>query len=175
MNQSFSIPVWFGTVFGILLLEGFVVTTLDVAVRLNRYLLEELWKMLFQKPSAWLLNPWFNTALAAGGMYALSRWNVLPVLWRVFGSANQMMAAMALLVITVWMRSHGRSYRFALIPCVFMFMTTLTSTCITLRLNYQQKNWPLFAACLVLLVLAAGMISLAVKRVSSTASEPTSG
>jgi carbon starvation protein len=162
-QQAFGMPVWMGTVFGILLLEGFVVTTLDVAVRLNRYLLEELWKMALRRPPRWMLNPWFNTAIAAFGMYALSRWNVLPVLWRVFGSANQMMAAMALLVVTVWMRAHGRRFLFALIPCVFMFVTTLTSTALSLRLNFAQHNWVLSAACLILLCLATGMIVLAVR------------
>jgi carbon starvation protein len=163
LNQAFHLPVWGGTVFGILLLEGFVVTTLDVAVRLNRYLLEELWKMAFPSPRRWLLNPWFNTALAVGGMYALSRWNVLPVLWRVFGSANQMMAAMALLVVATWMRAHGRKYFFALIPAIFMFLTTLTSTSISLHQNLLQRNWPLSLACAVLLGLAVGTILLAVQ------------
>jgi len=163
LHQAFGLPVWMGAVFGILLLEGFVVTTLDVAVRLNRYLLEELWKMACRQPPGWILNPWFNTAIAAFGMYALSRWNVLPVLWRVFGSANQMMAAMALLVIAVWLRAHGRKFLFALIPCAFMFVTTLTSTALTLRQNLAQHNWVLAAACLILLGLAAGMIVLAVQ------------
>jgi carbon starvation protein len=163
MHQAFGLPVWGGTVFGILLLEGFVVTTLDVAVRLNRYLFEELWKMAFRTPPRWLLNVWLNTGLAVCGMYALSRWNVLPVLWRVFGSANQMMAAMALVVIAVWMRNHGRKFLFALIPSAFMFVTTLTSTALTLQQNFQQRNWPLFVACLILLVLAGGTILLAVR------------
>lgn len=163
MNLGFGIPVWMGAVFGILLLEGFVVTTLDVAIRLNRYLLEELWRTTLKQPPRWMLNPWFNTALAAGVMYALARWNVLPVLWRVFGSANQMMAAMALLVIVAWMRAHGRRFLFALIPCVFMFVTTLASTTISLRQNLAQHNWPLSIACAVLLCLAVGMIVLATR------------
>lgn len=162
-HQAFGFPVWTGTVFGILLLEGFVVTTLDVAVRLNRYLLEELWKMVFRRPPWWTMNVWFNTLLAVFGMYALSRWNVLPVLWRVFGSANQMMAAMALLVVTVWMRAHGRRYLFALIPSIFMFVTTLTSTTISLGLNLAGDNWVLSVACLVLLCLAVGMIVLSIR------------
>ncbi len=172
LHQAFGLPVWGGTVFGILLLEGFVVTTLDVAVRLNRYLLEELWKMVFKTPPQWLLNPWVNTALAASVMYALSRWNVLPVLWRVFGSANQMMAAMALLVIAVWMRDHGRKFLFALIPSAFMFVTTLTSTALSLRQNFQQQNWPLFLACLILLVLALGTIVLAVRALRRPPAQP---
>ncbi|HOW65799.1 MAG TPA: carbon starvation CstA family protein [Candidatus Paceibacterota bacterium] len=158
LHSAFHVPVWCGTVFGILLLEGFVVTTLDVAVRLTRYLLEELWKIVWSRPHPLLLNIWFNTGLAVLGMYVLSRWNALPVLWRVFGSANQMMAAMALLVVAAWMRQHGRRYAFALIPCVIMFVTTLTSTAITLRLNILSKNWSLTAACLILFALAFGMI-----------------
>ena len=43
-NRGLGIPVALGTVFGILLVEGFVITTLDAAVRLNRYLFEELWR-----------------------------------------------------------------------------------------------------------------------------------
>lgn len=161
LNQSFHLPTWFGAVFGILLLEGFVVTTLDVAVRLNRYLLEELWKMVFRHPPGWMLNVWFNTALAALAMYALSRWNALPVLWRVFGSANQMMAAMALLVVAVWMRAHGRKFLFALLPCGFVFITTLTATALSLVQTFNQRNWALFTACLILSGLALGMIVLA--------------
>ena len=41
-HLGLDIPVALGTVFGILLVEGFVITTLDAAVRLNRYLFEEL-------------------------------------------------------------------------------------------------------------------------------------
>ena len=48
-NRGLGIPVALGTVFGILLVEGFVITTLDAAVRLNRYLFEELWTIVFKK------------------------------------------------------------------------------------------------------------------------------
>jgi len=169
LHQAFGLPVWGGCVFGILLLEGFVVTTLDVAVRLNRYLLEELWKMAWQTPPRWVLHPYFNTALAVAAMYALSRWNVLPVLWRMFGSANQMMAAMSLLVVAVWMRDHGRKFLFALIPSAFMFLTTLFSTGISLRQNVLQHNWPLALAGVILLGLAAGTLVLAVRALRQPA------
>ncbi len=45
-NHGLRIPVALGTVFGILLVEGFVITTLDTAIRLNRYLFEELWSVV---------------------------------------------------------------------------------------------------------------------------------
>lgn len=46
-NKAFGVPVAVGVVFGMLLLEGFLVTTLDTAVRLCRYLLEEAWGTIF--------------------------------------------------------------------------------------------------------------------------------
>ena len=157
VNLAFGLPVWSGTILGILLLEGFVVTSLDVAVRLNRYLLEEVWRFLFKKPPAIFLNIWFNTGLCVALMFALSRSNSLPVLWQVFGSANQMMGAMALLVAAVWLRDHGRRSAFVLIPAILMFLTTLAATGISLNVNYQSGNWALVAACAVLICLAVGV------------------
>ena len=63
-NRGLGIPVALGTVFGILLVEGFVVTTLDAAVRLNRYLFEELWGILFKKAPRLLKYYWFNSGLS---------------------------------------------------------------------------------------------------------------
>ena len=153
VHLAFGLPVWTGTVLGILLLEGFVVTTLDVAVRLNRYLLEEVWNFLFKNPPAILKSIWFNTSLCVAIMFALSRTNTLPVLWQVFGAANQMMGAMALLVAAVWLRDHGRKMAFVLIPAVLMFATTLAATSISLVQNWNRNNWALVAACAVLITL----------------------
>jgi carbon starvation protein len=155
VNLAFGLPVWTGTVLGILLLEGFVVTTLDVAVRLNRYLLEEVWRFLFRNPPEILRGVWFNTLLCAGVMFLLSRSNSLPVLWQVFGSANQMMGAMALLVAAVWLRDHGRRTLFVLIPAVLMFATTFASTGLALLKNFRESNWALVVACGVLILLGA--------------------
>jgi carbon starvation protein len=157
IHMAFGLPLWAGTVLGILLLEGFVVTTLDVAVRLNRYLLEEIWKFLFHDPHPVLRSTWFNTAICVGLMFLLSRSNTLPMLWQVFGSANQMMGAMALLVAAVWLRDNGRRFIFVLIPSILMFATTLTSTSLALLKNQQLGNWPLVLACGVLLLLGAGV------------------
>ncbi len=49
VHRSLGLPMAFGVVFGMLLLEGFIITTLDTAVRLARYLLEELWATLFAR------------------------------------------------------------------------------------------------------------------------------
>jgi carbon starvation protein len=46
-NAAFGLPIIAGALAGMLLLEGFVITTLDTAVRLNRYLIEEIWQEFF--------------------------------------------------------------------------------------------------------------------------------
>lgn len=46
-NIAFGLPIAAGALAGMLLLEGFVITTLDTAIRLNRYLIEELWLEFF--------------------------------------------------------------------------------------------------------------------------------
>lgn len=174
LHQAFSLPVWFGAVIGILLLEGFIVTTLDAAVRLARYLLQELWRTAFANPPAWLTNAWLNTAIVVIAMFVLSRSNTLPVLWRIFGTANQMMGALALLIVALWMHAQGRRYLFALIPSLIMFATTLTSAFLSLKANMAAANWPLTAACIFLISLSLGMLSLGgMKFYRNTQSLPT--
>lgn len=158
IHLAVGAPVWVGTVLGILLLEGFVVTTLDVAVRLNRYLLEEIWSFALKTPPAFLRNVWVNTAFCVVIMFLLSRSNTLPVLWQVFGSVNQMMGAIALLVVAVWLRDHGKRSIFVVVPAVIMFATTLCSTTLALLQNIQRSNWPLVSTCVVLLMLAIGTL-----------------
>jgi len=174
VHTAFGLPLWAGTILGILLLEGFVVTTLDVAVRLNRYLLEEIWKFLFRNPHPVLRSAWFNTSLCVGLMFLISRSNTLPMLWQVFGSANQMMGAIALLVASVWLRDNGRRWGFTLVPAILMFATTLASTTISLWKNAELGNWPLVATCGVLCLLGIGVavlgarVLLAPRRTAAT-------
>jgi carbon starvation protein len=54
-------------------------------------------------------------------------------LWQLFGAANQLMAALSLLIVTVWLRSEKRNPSFALWPTVFMYLTTLAATLVTAR------------------------------------------
>ena len=57
-------------------------------------------------------------------------------LWQMFGAANQLMAALSLLVVTVWLKSQKRNPAYALWPTVFMYVTTLAATAVTARNLY---------------------------------------
>ncbi len=54
-------------------------------------------------------------------------------LWQLFGAANQLMAALSLLIVTVWLREQKKNPAFALWPTLFMYFTTLAATLVTAR------------------------------------------
>jgi carbon starvation protein len=57
-------------------------------------------------------------------------------LWQLFGAANQLMAALSLLIVTVWLKSMKRNPAYALWPMLFMYITTLAATLVTARNLY---------------------------------------
>jgi carbon starvation protein len=162
-NKGLGIPVALGTVFGILLVEGFVITTLDAAVRLNRYLFEELWAILLKNPPRIMQHYWFNSFLAVVLMCILAYTNAFSSLWPIFGAANQLLAALSLLAVSSWLLIRGRSFFFAVIPAGFMMATTVASLLILLRNYVQRGNYILIFTDLVLLCLSVGVILLSVK------------
>src|SRR5512143_179894 len=52
-------------------------------------------------------------------------------LWQLFGAANQLMAALSLLIVTVWLKEQKKNPAFTLWPTVFMYVTTLAATLVT--------------------------------------------
>jgi carbon starvation protein len=162
-HEGLGIPVALGTVFGILLVEGFVITTLDAAVRLNRYLFEELWTILFKKVPRLFKHYWFNSGVAVALMGALAYSSAFNALWPIFGTANQLLAAMALLTVSAWLLLRKRRNWFTLVPAVFMVATTLVSLGILLSGYIRKGNYILIGADLLLFALSAGVVGLSVK------------
>ncbi len=162
VHRGMGIPMEYGTVFGMLMVEGFIVTTLDTASRLNRYLLEELWSVLFRTTPRLLRSHLFNATLVAGLMFFLCYTNTFKHIWPIFGSANQLMAALTMVVVSVWLASRSRPTWFAVWPALFMMATTLVSLWRLLVDKYiPGGKYPLIAADILLMLLAAGVILLA--------------
>ena len=159
-HRGLGIPVALGTVFGILLVEGFVITTLDAAVRLNRYLLEELWAMLFGRVPALLRHYWFNSGVSVALMWGLAYSNAFSALWPIFGTANQLLAALSLLAVSSWLLLRKKKALITLVPAVFMFVTTLASLGILMAGYLKQRNYILIAADLLLSLLSLGVLAL---------------
>jgi carbon starvation protein len=57
-------------------------------------------------------------------------------LWQMFGASNQLMAALSLLVVAVWLKSEKRNPAFVVVPMIFMYVTTLAATLVTARNLY---------------------------------------
>ncbi len=177
-HRGLGIPVSLGTVFGILLVEGFVVTTLDAAVRLNRYLFEELWSILFKRVPRFLTYYWTNSAISVVLMWVLASSNAFSALWPIFGTANQLLAALTLLTVSAWLLLRRKKNLFTLIPAVFMILTTLVSLVILLNNYLRDGKVLLVGADLLLLGLSGGVVWLFLKTflrpraLSGEASEP---
>ena len=165
LDKAFGFHPVYGTVFGILLVEGFVVTTLDTAVRLNRYLFEELWQVIFKDVPKIMKSYIFNAALAVVCMYLLAYNNAFLVIWPAFGSANQLLASLALIAVSVWLVNRGMTAVFTVIPAIFMMVTTIYSLFVLLITKYlPQNNYALSTFAVLLIILSIGVIWLAFKK-----------
>jgi carbon starvation protein len=108
----------YGATFAIMALNFFILTTLDTATRLGRYLLEELtgWRNRYAASAL--------VVLAAAALALTGQWRAL---WPAFGASNQLVAALALLVVSCWLLQRGRAARFTLIPALVMLLTTVAA------------------------------------------------
>lgn len=160
LHMAFGLPVVIGTIWGILLLEGFLVTTIDALVRLSRYLFEELWSTLFENPPAFLKSRIVNSLFVVVGFLSLTFTNAYLKIWPIFGAANQLLAALTMIAITAWLAQKARAYWFIAVPAGFMFVTTVTALVILLGRYISFGSWILVGTDLLLLVMAAGVAVL---------------
>jgi len=172
LEKGLGINPVLGIVFGILMVEGFVVTTLDTAVRLNRYLFEELWGLIFRTVPRIMKTYVFNSLLCVLMMYGLAKTNTIMDLWKIFGTANQLMAALTLIAVAAWLYARSRRKWFVVWPAAFMMILTVTALVWLLLTSYiPSGNLILCTADVVLLALAVGVIALCVKFIRN---RPTS-
>ena len=122
-----TIPLAFGTALGFGAFVVIVLTVVQLVFRVMRVTLAE-----------WLGERWVgfkNQHIASVTGMVLSLALVLSgtwvYLWQLFGASNQLLAALSLLLVTVWLRSVGKNPAFAGIPMLFMYVTTMAATAVT--------------------------------------------
>lgn len=169
-----AVPMAISVVLGILMVEGFVVTTLDSAVRLCRYLLEEFWQFTYAGEAPPILrHPTVNTGLAVALMIGFALSGTIRQMWPVFGAGNQLLGALALVTVTVWLAQRARRHAFALIPAAFMIVTTIGALLLLARTHLNAGgNTTLGVTAAVLLVLAGGVVVVAVTRLAQALQAP---
>jgi carbon starvation protein len=63
-------------------------------------------------------------------------------IWILFGGSNQLFAGLALVLITIWLAQSGKSYRWAMWPAVFMYVTTVAALVVTAWVSFQAALAP---------------------------------
>jgi carbon starvation protein len=114
----------FATTFGAMAFSTFVFDTLDVCTRLSRYILQELTGWSGRAGAAFCTA---FTVLVALAFLLVAGAGAYSSFWVLFGTSNQLLAALSLLGISVWLRRSGRPTAFTLVPMAFVMVITLWS------------------------------------------------
>ncbi|MET3508362.1 carbon starvation CstA family protein [Halalkalibacter oceani] len=130
--------------------SAFLLTTLDSATRLMRYAVQEITEN--RAPQAFQ-NSHVATVTGLIGAAALALTGTWEQVWPLFGSANQMLGALALLAVAVWLKKTGARNFYVVIPMVFMFLVTVAALGVLMYNNFVASNWLLFGSAFVLFVL----------------------
>lgn len=153
----------------ILAVSAFCLTSLDTATRLARYMFQELWIPVGETMESvtgarkFFSNPYVATLITVviGIVLGMTGYTII---WPLFGAANQLLAALALLAVCAWLGNAGKNNKMFYIPMVFMLAVTLTSLVQTLYakgLVLMAGSGDLFSAA-VQAILAAILFVLAI-------------
>ncbi|HEX2252796.1 MAG TPA: carbon starvation protein A [Thermoanaerobaculia bacterium] len=142
---------------------SFALTTLDSATRLLRFNITEIGETL---RLGVLGNRYVASALAVGtiaffAFYELGGQPAGLALWRLFGTTNQLLAGLALLVVSLYLFQRGRNFWVTAVPMLFMLLSTLAA--MVTNLADFHRRWAEGGAALlvvgaVLLVLALWLL-----------------
>lgn len=149
-SGALGMDVTYAKIFISLAISAFMMTSLDTATRLGRFLLQELFMPRAKSESAEdeavvkNLNPvrrlFINKYISSLAMVVVSVFMALSgeagSLWPIFGASNQLMAALTFLVITLWLLARGANFYVALIPMFFMMFMSLWGV-----IQVVQQQW----------------------------------
>lgn len=162
IQNGWGVPLDVSTTLLATMVVLFAGTTMDTGVRLQRYIIQE-WGAIYGIPL--LSNGMVATLIAvvcclllAFGAGGASGSGGLTI-WPLFGSTNQILAGLTLLVVSVMLIKLGRPARYTLIPMGFVLLTSSWAALLKLIEWYQAGNWLLVAIDLVVL-LSSLMVTL---------------
>ena len=147
----------------------FAGTTMDSGVRLQRYIIQE-WGEIYDIP---LLKKGVLATLVAVGCCLWLAFGAGGasgsgglIIWPLFGSTNQILAGLTLLVISVMLIKLGRPARYTLIPMIFVLITSCWAAVLKLIDWYAEEKWLLVTIDVVVLVTSVLVILEAASVIS---------
>uniref|UniRef100_A0A7V3PUS9 Carbon starvation protein A n=1 Tax=candidate division WOR-3 bacterium TaxID=2052148 RepID=A0A7V3PUS9_UNCW3 len=150
------------TIMGVFIVS-FAGTTIDTAARTQRYIVQEFGK---SAGLGFLTNKHIATLVAVGTAFGLAM--VKPggqgalILWPLFGTINQLLAGLALVVVTLYLTFKKAKPVVAAIPTVFLVIMTGWAMVKNIQQYYQTHNWLLFAVGWIVFLLMVWLIFEAV-------------
>jgi len=131
--------------FAIMFEALFILTTVDAGTRVGRYILQEF--IMITNPRSPISKHWLSVILCGGIISLLWGYLVyhgdISSIWPMFGVANQLLATLALAVGTVYILKNSKRAIYGLVtflPCLFMFITTITAGIENITRNYLPKH-----------------------------------
>ena len=163
----------------VLTYSTFCMTSLDTATRMGRFMFQELWLdgTKGETPEnvtgykKVLANPYVATLITVILGIGLGM-NGYAKIWALFGSANQLLAALALLAIAAWLGNVGKKNAMCWIPMFFMLAVTIASLCINTKnqiaaISAGGADWGPYVQAIVGALLVVLAIVLAVEGVQT--------
>ena len=175
ISTGWGIPVEIASTLLAVMVVLFAGTTMDSGVRLQRYIIQE-WGEIYNIKA--LGNGIVATLLAVGCCLLLAfgaggaSGSGGMVIWPLFGSTNQILASLTLLVISVYLIKLGRPARYTLVPMVFVLVMAFFAGIIKLGEYYQQGNWLLVVLDVIVLVVSVLVMLEAWSVINKTKASP---
>ncbi len=139
-----------GSFFGMVMLNAFVLTTLDTGTRLGRFIFSEL----FEEKAPFFNNRWVASSVILIFAAILGVSEGYKAIWPVFGASNQLVAALALIVVSSYLVGIKRPAKYTAYPAYFMLITTLAALCYQGYKFFNARSYLLAAVSVILIALA---------------------
>ncbi len=157
VGAGLGIPVEFGATLLTVMAVLFAGTTMDAGVRLQRYIVQE-WGIIYDIRV--LRNGYIATFVAVGACLVLAfgaggaQGTGGMIIWPLFGTTNQLLAGLTLLVISVMLVKRGRPSRYTMVPMVFVTATSFLSALYQLWDLYTSRNYLLVFMDMLIIIAA---------------------
>lgn len=143
-----------------LTISAFALTTLDTATRLGRFIFQEMFTQVDETTgevkASILANPYVATLITIAVSAYMATGSYMTI-WPIFGAANQLLAALALLAIAVWLKSANLDCGMVVAPMVFMFAVTLTALLQLIYFSFSGGNLLVAMLAVFLFVLSLAL------------------